>query len=182
MKTIISKLIQTLQSMKSNFKFYALTALCVVLFCLFLLKSCENKRLLNHVEKIRIPDTVFVSKPYKVIEIKKEYIEKPVKVFVYLKDTTLRKEAEHSDIITAVHVKRKNLFSSDDVIGIDKITPKGIILSSQYVTPEFREIKIDMNGNMQVKKKRFTKFKKVAGIILIGAAGFIIGKEISQVI
>ena len=69
MKTIISKLIQTLQSMKSNFKFYALTALCVVLFCLFLLKSCENKRLLNHVEKIRIPDTVFVSKPYKVIEI-----------------------------------------------------------------------------------------------------------------
>ena len=181
MKTIISKLIQTLQSMKSNFKFYALTALCVVLFCLFLLKSCENKRLLNHVEKIRIPDTVFVSKPYKVIEIKKEYIEKPVKVFVYLKDTTLRKEAEHSDIITAVHVKRKNLFSSDDVIGIDKITPKGIILSSQYVTPEFREIKIDMNGNMQVKKKRFTKFKKVAGIILIGAAGFIIGKEISQV-
>ena len=181
MKTIISKIIQTLQSMKSNFKFYGMTAICIVLFCLFLIKSCENKRLLNHVEKIRIPDTVFVNKPYKVVEIKKEYIEKPVKVFVYLKDTTLRKEAESSDIITAVHVKRKNLFSSDDIIGIDKITPKGIILSSQYVTPEFREIKIDMNGNMQVKKKKFTKFKKVAGIILIGAAGFIIGKEISQV-
>ncbi len=181
MKTIISKIIQILQSMPSNFKFYAMTALCIVLFCLFMVKSCENKRLLNHVEKIRIPDTVFVNKPYKVIEIKKEYIEKPVKVFVYLKDTTLRKEAEHSDIITAVHVKRKNLFSSDDIIGIDKITPKGIILSSQYVTPEFREIKIDMNGNMQVKKKRFTKFKRVAGIILIGAAGFILGKEVSTI-
>ena len=158
-----------------------MTVLCIVLFCLFMVKSCENKRQLNHVEKIRIPDTVFVSKPYKVVEIKKEYIEKPVKVFVYLKDTTLRKEAEHSDIITAVHVKRKNLFSSDDIIGIDKITPKGIILSSQYVTPEFREIKIDMNGNMQVKKKRFTKFKRVAGIILIGAAGFILGKEVSTI-
>ncbi len=181
MKAIISKIVQTLQSMKSNFKSLFIATVIITLLFLLLLKSCENKRLLNHVEKIRIPDTVFINKPYKVVEIKKEYIEKPVKVFVYLKDTTLRKEAEHSDIITAVHVKRKNLFSSDDIIGIDKITPKGIILSSQYVTPEFREIKIDMNGNMQVKKKKFTKFKKVAGIILIGAAGFIIGKEISQV-
>ncbi len=181
MKTIISKIIQILPLMKSNFKFYTMTAISIVLLCLFLFKSCENQRLLNHVEKIRIPDTVFVNKPYKVVVIKKEYIEKPIKVFVYLKDTTLRKEAEHSDIITAIHVKRKNIFGNDDIIGIDRITPKGIVLSSQYETPAFREIKIDMQGNMQVKKKRFTKLKKIGTIVLISAAGFIIGKEISQV-
>jgi hypothetical protein len=177
MKTIMGKIIQILQSMKSNFKFYGMTAISIVLLCLFLIKSCENQRLLNHVEKIRIPDTVFVHKPYKVIVIKKEYVEKPVKVFVYLKDTTLRKQAEQSDIITAIHVKRKNIFGNDDIIGIDKITPKGIILSSQYETPAFREIKIDMQGNMQVKKKKFTKLKKIGTIVLISAAGFIIGKE-----
>ncbi|MEO8760136.1 MAG: hypothetical protein ABI448_04545 [Bacteroidia bacterium] len=167
--------------MKSNFKFYTMTAISIVLLCLFLLKSCENQRLLSHVEKIRIPDTVYIHKAYKVVEIKKEYIEKPVQVFVYLKDTSLRKEAEHSDIITAVHVKRKNLFGNEDIIGIDRITPKGIVLSSQYETPAFREIKIDMQGNMQVKKKRFTKLKKIGTIVLISAAGFIIGKEASLI-
>ena len=69
----------------------------------------------NSVEKNRVPDTVFVPKPYKVVEIKKEYIEKPVKVYVYLKDTTLRKQAEQSDIITGVNFKRHNLFQKMDL-------------------------------------------------------------------
>jgi len=181
MKQIMSKIIQILQSMKSNFKNWSVSIIIGILLFLLLFKSCELSKAEKLSEQRRLPDTVFVSKPYKVIVIKKEYIEKPIKVFVYLKDTTLRKEAEHSDIITAVHVKRKNIFGNDDIIGIDRITPKGIVLSSQYETPAFREIKIDMQGNMLVKKKRFTKLKKIGTIVLISAAGFIIGKEISQV-
>jgi len=167
--------------MKSNFKNWSVSIIIGILLFLLLLKSCELSKAEKLSEQRRLPDTVFVSKPYKVIVIKKEYIEKPIKVFVYLKDTTLRKEAEHSDIITAIHVKRKNIFGNEDIIGIDKITPKGIILSSQYETPAFREIKIDMQGNMQVKKKRFTKLKKIGTIVLISAAGFIIGKEASLI-
>ena len=177
MKQIVSKIIQTLRPLTSNFKNWSIAAVISTLLFLLLFKSCELNRAQKLSEQRRLPDTVFVSKPYKVIVIKKEYIEKPVKVFVYLKDTTLRKEAEHSDIITAIHVKRKNIFGNDDIIGIDRITPKGIVLSSQYETPAFREIKIDMQGNMQVKKKRFTKLKKIGTIVLISAAGFIIGKE-----
>ncbi|MFI5140762.1 MAG: hypothetical protein ACHQII_00270 [Bacteroidia bacterium] len=177
----MSKIIQTLQPLTSNFKNWSVAAIISTLLFLLLFKSCELRHAQSLAEQRRLPDTVFINKPYKVVVIKKEYIEKPVKVFVYLKDTTLRKEAEQSDIITAVHVKRKNLFGNDDIIGIDRITPKGIILSSQYETPAFREIKIDMQGNMQVKKKRFTKLKKIGTIVLISAAGFIIGKEISQV-
>jgi hypothetical protein len=160
-----------------------ISVMCIIAILLIalLVKSCENKQLRNHVEKTRIPDTVFVKKPYKVIEIKTEYIEKPVKVFVYLKDTTLRKEAEHSDIVLGVDIKRKNIFSNEDIIKVDKITPLGIVMSSEYPLPTFREIKIDEHGNLEVKKKRFPKLRKVLRIVLIGAAGFIIGREVSTI-
>lgn len=102
-----------------------------------------------------------------------------MKVYVYLKDTILRKEAEHSDIITGIDIKHRNLFRSMDILKIDKITPLGIVLSSEYKLAPLRELKIDMNGNVEIKKKRFTKLKKIGGILLIGAAGFVIGKEFS---
>ena len=92
----------------NNIKLYGLTAICLLLAFLLMAKSCELEHSKNSVEKNRVPDTVFVPKPYKVVEIKKEYIEKPVRVLVYLKDTTLRKQAEQSDIITGVNFKRHN--------------------------------------------------------------------------
>ena len=105
----------------NNIKLYGLTAICLVFAFLLMAKSCELEHAKNTAEKNRVPDTVFVPKPYKVVEIKKEYIEKPVKVFVYLKDTTLRKQAEHSDIITGIDFKRHNLFRKLDFIYFDKI-------------------------------------------------------------
>ena len=177
MKTVLTKLTQIFQTMRTNFKSYALIVISVVLLCLFLIKSCENRQLKKHLENVRVPDTFFVKKPYKVTEIKIQYVEKPVKVYVYLKDTTLRKEAEQSDIITGVHLKRKNLFSSDELLTLDKITPKGIILRNEYITPKIGELRIDEKGNVEIKKKKFTKLKKAAAIILPLAAGFLIGKE-----
>jgi len=164
--------------MKSNIKNISITSVIIILLILLLVKSCENSALKKRVEQTRIPDTVFVKKPYKVTEIKTQYIEKPVKVYVYLKDTTLRKEAEQSDIITGVHFKRKNLFSSDDILTLDKITPKGIVLRNEYITPKIGELRIDEKGNVEIKKKKFTKLKKAAAIILPLAAGFLIGREV----
>ena len=165
--------------MLNKIKTYALIALCIALGFLLLVKSCENKKLQNHVEKLRIPDTVYVPKPYKVTEIKTQYIEKPVKVYVYIKDTTLRKEAEHTDIITGIDIKHRGLFQKMDFIKVDKITPKGIILSSEYQLPPLREIRIDEHGNVETKKKKFPKLRKAAGILIVGAAGFVIGREIT---
>ena len=164
--------------MTSKIKSISIAAVIAILLILLLVKSCENKLLKKRIEETRIPDTVFVKKPYKVTEIKTQYVEKPVKVYVYLKDTTLRKEAEQSNIITGVHLKRKNLFSSDELLTLDKITPKGIVLRNEYITPKIGELRIDEKGNVEIKKKKFTKLKKAAAIILPIAAGFVIGREI----
>jgi hypothetical protein len=161
----------------NNIKLYGITAISLVLAFLLMAKSCELEHVKNIAEKNRVPDTVFVPKPYKVVEIKKEYIEKPVKVLVYLKDTTLRKQAEHSDIITGIDFNRHNLFHKMDFIKIDKINPKGLVFSNEYEVPPVREIKIDMNGNLQTKKKRFVGLKIIASAVIVGTTAYFIHKE-----
>jgi hypothetical protein len=183
MKAIIKTLLQklkALQPMIFNVKNISVMCIIAILLIALMVKSCELNRAENLAEKRRIPDTVYVSKPYKVVEIRKEYIEKPVKVYVYLKDTSLRREAEHSDIITGIDIKRANLFHRTDFLRVDRITPLGIVLSNEYQLPAFREVKIDMHANVQVKKKRFTKLKKAVGIILTVAAGIAIGAELHK--
>lgn len=165
--------------MLQKIRFYSMVGVLAILLVALLVQTCKNKQLQKQVEKVRVPDTVYVKKPYKVTVIKTEYIEKPVKVYVYLKDTSLRKEAEHSDIITGIDIKRKGLFQKMDFIKVDRITPKGIILSSEYELPPLREIRIDEHGNVETKKKRFPKLKKAVGIILPLAAGFVIGRELT---
>ena len=161
----------------NNVKLYGLTAICILFAFLLAFKSCELKKAQQVAELNRVPDTVFVPKPYKVIEIKKEYIEKPVKVFVYLKDTTLRKQAEHSDIITGIDFKRHNLFRKLDFIKIDKINPKGLVFSNEYEVPSVREIKIDLNGNLQTKKKRYRGLKIITSAVIVGTTAYFIHKE-----
>ena len=161
----------------NNVKLYGLTAICLVLAFLLMAKSCELEHANNIAEKSRVPDTVFVPKPYKVLEIKKEYIEKPVKVLVYLKDTTLRKQAEHSDIITGISFKRHNLFNKMDFIKIDKINPQGLVFSNEYKVPPIRELKIDLNGNLQTKKKRYIGLKIIASAVVVGTTSYFIHRE-----
>lgn len=164
----------------NNIKLYGLTAICLLLAFLLMAKSCELEHGKNSVEKNRVPDTVFVPKPYKVVEIKKEYIEKPVKVYVYLKDTTLRKKAEQSDIITGVNFKRHNLFQKMDFIKIDKINPQGLVFSNEYQVPPVREIKIDLNGNLQTKKKRYIGLKIIASAVIVGTTSYFIHRKIHK--
>jgi len=174
------KLVQVLQPIISKIKYISVATVIAILLILLLVKSCENKHLQKLAEQVRIPDTVYVNKPYKVVEIKTKDIEKPVKVYVYIRDTVLRREVEHQNIITAVDIKHKGLFNKMDFIQVDKITPKGLVLRNEYQLPPLREIKIDGKGDVEIKKKRFPKLKKVVGIVLIGAAGFIIGKEVQS--
>lgn len=162
----------------NNIKLYGLTAICLLLAFLLMAKSCELEHAKNSVENNRVPDTVFVPKPYKVVDIKKEYIEKPVKVYVYLKDTTLRKKAEQSDIITGVNFKRHNLFHKMDFIKIDKINPQGLVFSNEYEVPPVREIKIDLDGNLQTKKKRYIGLKIIASAVIVGTTSYFIHREI----
>jgi len=166
--------------MINSIKTYGLIGLCLILLFLLLLKSCELEKTKQYAEANRVPDTVYVPKPYKVVVIQKQYIEKPVKVIVYLKDTTLRKQAERSDIITGIDFKRHNLFHKMDFLKVDKIDPQGIVFSNEYKLEPVREIKIDMTGNVQVKKKRHLGLK-IAGSILAGSvSAYFIGHEIHK--
>ena len=164
----------------NNIKLYGITAISLVLAFLLMAKSCELEHAKNTAEKYRVPDTVFVPKPYKVVEIKKEYIEKPVKVLVYLKDTALRQQAEHSDIITGINFKRHNLFRKLDFIKIDKINPQGLVFSNEYQVPPVREIKIDLNGNLQTKKKRHIGLKIIASAVIVGTTSYFIHQEFKK--
>lgn len=168
----------------NNLKTYSLLGLCVILLFLSLFKSCEVQQLKqdaeNHPVVNSIPDTVFVSKPYKVVEIKTKYIEKPVKVLVYLKDTILRKQVEHSNIITGINFKPHHFFQKMDFIKIDKITPSGIALSNEYEVPPIRELNIDLNGNLQTKKKRYIVVKIIASAVIIGTASYFIHQEFQK--
>ena len=162
----------------NNIKLYGITGISLVLAFLLMAKSCELEHAKNAAEKNRVPDTVFVPKPYKVVEIKKEYIEKPVNVLVYLKDTTLRKQAEHSDIITGINFKRHNLFNKMDFIKIDKINPQGLVFSNEYKVPPVRELKIDLSGNLQTKKKRYIGLKIIASAVVVGTTSYFIHREL----
>lgn len=166
--------------MISNIKTYGLIALCFILLFLLLFKSCELEKAKQVLEQNRVPDTVFVPKPYKVIVIKKDYIEKPVRVLVYLKDTALRNQVEHSDIITGIDFKRHNLFQKLDLIKIDKINPQGIVMSNEYQVPTVREIKIDLNGNLQTKKKRYIGLKILASALAIGTTSYFIHQQLHK--
>lgn len=164
----------------NNAKLYGLTAICILFALLLAFKSCELENAKQFAENNRVPDTVYVPKPYKVIEIKKEYIEKPVKVLVYLKDTTLRKQAERSDIITGIDFKRHNLFRKLDFIKIDKINPQGIVMSNTYEVPPIQELKIDMNGNLQTKKKRYIGLKIIVSAVIVGTTSYFIHQEFKK--
>lgn len=164
----------------NNVKLYGLTAICILFAFLLAFKSCELKKAQQLAELNRVPDTVYVPKPYKVVEIQKQYIEKPVKVFVYLKDTTLRKQAERSDIITGIDFKRHSLFRKLDFIKIDKINPQGIVMSNTYEVPPIRELKIDFNGNLQTKKKRYIGLKIIISSVFVGTTAYFIHQEFKK--
>ncbi len=166
------------QRKMNSVRLYGLIGVCLLFATLFIFKSCELERVRQTAERNHITDTVFVPIPYKVIEIRKEYIEKPVKVLIHLKDTTLRKQAEQSDIILGMNFKRHHLFQKFDKIKIDKINPQGMIFSNEYQVPTIREIKIDSKGNLQIKRKRHLGLKIIAGALIIGTSGYFIHRQI----
>ena len=49
--------------------------------------------------------------------------------------------------------------------------------SNEYNVPPVREIKIDLNGNLQTKKKRFVGLKIIASVVIVGTTAYFIHKE-----
>lgn len=161
-----------------NIRLQALINLLLLVLLLCFTKICSNNPNFNSASHLLKPDTVYIPKPYKVLKIEKQYIEKPVKVYVYLKDTSLRKQAEQNTIITDIQLKSKGLFKNMDMLKITKIDTAGLIYTDEFKIPPFKSLNIDGQGFLEIKPKRFQGLKKgfkigTSLVITIGASFFL---------
>jgi hypothetical protein len=154
-------------------KFCAILNVAILLGIFLIQKSCQLNRLKALTSNGHKTDTVYVSKPYEVIKIEKEYIEKPIKVYVYKRDTLYRKQLENSTLISAIDIKQSGLFNPLTSIKIDKIDTLGLLFRDEFNFKNPRQITIDHLGNLQVKEKKMNRSKtlKIIGGIAVGIAG-----------
>ena len=129
----------------------------VILILLLLLSigSCKyvflRKELKN--SSLKQIDTIIVNKPYPVLTIQTKYIEKPVSVIIYKKDTNLRNQVEKQTIITQVQfVKHSFINRKLNFLQVDKIDTAGFIFSSKYKVRNISELHIDNKGNVKIKR------------------------------
>jgi hypothetical protein len=121
-------------------------------------------------------DTIFVNKPYKVVEIKKEVIEKPVKVYVYKTDTVFRQQIEKDTLIGAIQISKKKA-------KIHTLTPNGIPNINTYKLPPFESLTMDYKGNLQItpiKHPRQKKTLQTIGAITLFVGGVILGTQLGE--
>lgn len=121
-------------------------------------------------------DTIYIDRPYKVIEIQKEVIEKPVKVFVYKTDTIYRKQLEKDTLLSAVKLTPKKAI-------IHTLTPQGIPHINQYTMPPFSSLTLTHKGKLQIipeKHPRRKKTLRTIGAITIFATGVFLGTQIHK--
>ena len=118
-------------------------------------------------------DTVYKNKYYKQEVIKEVYIEKPVKVIVYLPDTNLRKAVQDTDIVVHTSYRPGSLFRPAKLV-VDKITPKGYVFSNSYNAGDLKSLEIDNTGNVSITRKgKYLIFKIGIPIALIGTGTYI---------
>lgn len=158
-----------------KFMTYGLLLIIVVLGIMLLLKSCEVSKLQSEQMKPK-NDTVYVNKPYKVVEIQTKNITVPITTTVYVHDTLLRAQAEGQDIITNVQFVRERKL---DFLSVDKINKQGQIFSSKYDAHQVKQINIDGKGNVEVKKRNFIGLK-IGGVVVSLGVTYVAGKYVWQ--
>ncbi len=155
--------------MKNKLK-YLLAGFLIAVIIFLLSLSWIKDRFGSAPKEIFITDTVFVKKPYKEVEVK--YIEKPKTVYIYKTDTLYREKLEKDTLIAAVEL-------SSRMAKIHTITPSGLPIVREYALSDYREIKIDHEGNMEVKKNHRKKFFRTLERVGIFAAGLFIGSRLA---
>ena len=157
--------------MKQSITYFVMGIIASVIILFVLLsKGCVGETRYENVVHI---DTVFVDKPYEVIEIKE--IEKPVKITVYKTDTIYREKLIQDTLITHLEIEPK-------YAKIHTLTPEGIPLIKDYPLPSFERINIDHEGDIQIKEKKVKrqKFWRNAERIGLIVGGIWIGNQINK--
>ncbi len=122
------------------------------------------------------PDTVYIDKPYKEIEIKEIEVEIPTKVYIYQTDTIYRKVIEKDTLISSIQFTPK-------LLKVHTITPKGTPLIKDYPLLNYKRFSLDHEGRLAIRKEKHPKRKKLLktlGKVGLFVGGFYLGKEVYE--
>lgn len=116
-------------------------------------------------------DTVYIDKPYNVIELKE--IEKPIKVTIYKTDTIYHDQLIQDTLITFIEIQPK-------LAKVHTLTPQGLPLIKDYPLPlAFQKIQINHQGDLNItsKKIKHRKFWRNAERIGLIVGGLWLGSK-----
>ena len=125
----------------------------------------------NKFVKVIKTDTIYVNRPYQEIVIKE--VIKPNKVNIYKTDTLIREKLIHDTLFLAMELNQ-------NTAKIHIITPEGIPMIKQHQLPKFESLKLDHQGNLEMKPKRKSRKKLWRNLERIGIAigGFYLGSKL----
>lgn len=151
---------------KKGITYFILGAIAMVWIWSFFLKGSLTQ---NQSVEVLKTDTIFVDRRYKEIVIKE--IVKPHKVYIHKVDTLIREKLIHDTLILGMEL-------SENTAKIHTITPEGTPIIKQHKLPDFKSLKIDHEGNLEIKRKKKSRKKLWRNLERIGIAfcGFYLGQ------
>ena len=154
--------------LKKGITYFVLGAVVMVWIWLFFLKGSPTSN--KFVEVVKT-DTIYVDKPYKEVLIKE--VLKPHKIYIHKTDTLIREKLIHDTLFLAMELDQ-------NTAKIHIITPEGIPIIKQHQLPEFESLKLDHEGNLEIKPKRKSRKKLWRNLEKVGIAigGFYLGSKL----
>lgn len=133
--------------------YYLLAGIAAGVLLMFMLKGCDTTPDQQPIDKLLTKkDSIFTNKPAEYVVVAAPL--QPEKVYIYIRDTVYRKEAEKKDIITGITIRKNK-------INIQRITPEAIPIKNTTTLPiDLPTITIDQNGQLQVDEKYLRKQRR----------------------
>ena len=154
--------------LKKGITYFVLGAIVMaIVWWLFLRGSATSNQFIEVINT----DTIYVDKPYKEIIIKE--VLKPHKIYIHKTDTLIRERLIRDTLFLAMELEQ-------NIAKIHIITPEGIPIIKQHQLPDFESLKLDHEGNLEIKPKRKSRKKLWRNLERIGIAigGFYLGSKI----
>lgn len=155
---------------KKGITYFVLGCIVMLWFWSFFLKGSLPKYEVLEVVKT---DTIYVNKPYKEIVIKE--VVKPHEIHIYKVDTLIREKLIHDTLFLGLELK-------NNIAKVHTITPNGKPIIKQHTLPDFKSLKLNYEGDLDIKPKRKSKQKLWRNLERVGIAigAFYLGSKLNQ--
>ena len=154
--------------LKKGITYFVLGAIVMVWIWSYFLKGSLTQYQSTEVFKT---DTIYVNRPYKEIVITE--ILKPHKIYIHKTDTLIRERLIHDTLFLGMEL-------NGNTAKIHTITPEGLPIIKQHEIPDFRGLKLDHNGSLEIQPKRKSRKKVWRNLERLGIAisAFYLAKKI----